>query len=158
MAVNADGSHILPVWYIGHAKKPKCFRFSRNTALKSFYSNQTNAWMESKEYAAWLQWWFAEVRKVTNCGSHEERINLPGLRVEFLPPKSTHKYQPLDFRIIEHAKIWYRTILLRAVIDNTLRWNSGEHNFPLTSQLGQSAVDDGHLPHVADAMTMFNEA
>ena len=101
MAVNADGLHILPVWYIGHTNNPKCFRDSRYTALKSFYSNQTNVWMDSKEYTTWLQWWFGEVRKVTqedillimhNCGSHEEGINLSGLRVDFLPPKSTHKY------------------------------------------------------------------
>ena len=116
MAVNADGSHILPVWYIGHANDPKCFRDLRYTDLKSFYRNQTNAWMDSKEYTKWLQWWFAKVRKVTqedtllilnNCGSYEERINLPGLRVEFLPPKSTFKYQLLDLRVIAHAKIRY---------------------------------------------------
>ena len=165
--VTAYGSHILPVWYIGHASNSKCFRDSRHTALKSFYSNQTNAWMGSKEYNTWLQWWFVEVRKVTqndillimhNRGSHEEGINLHGLRVEFLPPKSTYKYQPLDFGIIALAKIRYRTILLPAIINNTPRWNSGEHNFPLTSQNGRWQVADDHLPHIADAMITFSKA
>ena len=81
MSVNADGTHILPVWYIGHAANPRCFRDSKYTALKSFYSNQRNAWMDTKEYSTWLQWWFHEIRKVTkedtllimdNWGSHGE--------------------------------------------------------------------------------------
>ena len=93
-----------------------------------------------------------------NCGSHGEGMNLPGLRVEFLPPKSTHKYQPLDLGIIANAKIRYRTILLRAVIDNTIRWNTGEYDFPLNSQHGQWGVNDGYLPNVVDAMTIFNKA
>ena len=32
--------------------------------MKSFYSNQRNAWMDTKYYNIWLQWWFDEVRKV----------------------------------------------------------------------------------------------
>ena len=115
--VNADGTQILPVWYIGHAANPRCFRDSRYTALKSFYSNnRRNAWMDTKEYNTWLQWRFDEVRKVTqedtflimdNCWIHGEGMNLPGLRVEFLPPKSAHKYQTLDLGIIANAKIRY---------------------------------------------------
>ena len=167
MAVNADGSHILPVWYIGHANNPKCVRDSRYTALKSFYNDQTNAWVDSKKHTTRLQWWFVEVRRVAqedillimhNCVSHGEGINLQGLRVEFLPPNSTHKYQPLDFGIIANAKIRYRTVLLRAIINNTLRCNACAHKFPQTSQHVRWVVDDGHLPHVDDAMTMFNEA
>ena len=90
-----------------------------------------------------------------NCRSHGEVPNLPGLRVEFLPPKPTHKYQPLDLGIIANAIIRYRTILLRTIIDNTIRWNTGEHGFPLNSHRGQWEVNNGNLPHVADAMTML---
>ena len=167
MSVNADGTHVLPVWYIGHAANSRCFRDSRYTALRSLYSNQSNAWMDTKEYNTWLQWWFHEVRKVTqedvqliidNFGSHGVGLNLPGLRVESLTLKLTHKYQPLDLEIISNAKISYRTVMLRAIIDITIRWNTGEHDFPLNSQHGQWGVNNGYLPHVADAMTMFNKA
>ena len=48
--------------------------------------------------------------------------------------------------------------MLRAIINNTLLWNSAEHNFPPTSQHVRWGVADCHLPHVADAMIMFNEA
>ena len=80
------------------------------------------------------------------------------LRVEFLPPKSAHKYEPLDLGIIANAKIRYRTILLRAIIDNTIRWNIGEHDFPLNSQNGRWGANKGYFPHGADAMTIFNKA
>ena len=48
MSVNADDTHILTVRYIGHAANPRCFRGSRYTALKLFYSNQRNAWIDAK--------------------------------------------------------------------------------------------------------------
>ena len=42
-----------------------------------------------------------------NCGSHVEGLNLPGLRVEFLLPKSTNKYQPFDLGIIANKTSIY---------------------------------------------------
>ena len=167
MSANTNAMHILPLWYIGHAANPRCFRDSSYAALKSFYSNQRNALMDTNEYNTWLRWWFDEVRKVTqedilllmdNCGSHAKGMNLTGLHAEFLPPKSTRKYQPLDLGIIANAKIRYRTIFLSVIIDKTIRWNTGEHDFQLSSQHGRWGVDNGYLPHVADAMTMLNKA
>ena len=119
MSVYTNGTHIFPVWDIGLAANQRCFRGSRYAALKLFYSNQRNAWMNTREYSTWLQLWFDEVPNVTqeeiflimdNCGSQKEVLNLRGLRVELLPPKPTHKYQPLDLGIIANARIRYRTI------------------------------------------------
>ncbi len=93
-----------------------------------------------------------------NCGGNECDIELPGLQIELLLPRTTSKYQTLDFGLIVHAKIRYRSSLLLQNVDNTLRWNSGEHYFPLGSQQGRFGIRDGHLSHIGDAMRLFNLA
>ncbi len=89
-----------------------------------------------------------------NCGGHECDIELPGLRIELLPPRTMSKYQTLDLGLIAHAKILYRSSLLRQIVDKALRWNYGEHHFPLGSQQGRFGIGNGHLPHIGDAMPL----
>ena len=65
--------------------------------------------MKEKSDAPWLM-------ILDNCGGREMDVSLPGVRFEFLPPRSTAKYQPLNLGLIAHRKIRYRSILLRYVI------------------------------------------
>ena len=122
LCLNGDGSHFVPVQYIGHSANPPCFRDNRFSELKIHYRSQANAWMDSIEFNRWIGWRYNEVRKFTqedvllimdNCGGHESEINYPGLRIEFLPPWSTSKYQTLDLGLIAQSKIRYRSILLK---------------------------------------------
>ena len=85
-------------------------------------------------------------------------MNLPDLRIQFLLPNSTQKYQPIDLGIIANAKVSYQVILLRTTIDNTIWWNTGEHDFPLNYQHDRSGVNNGYFLAAADAMTMFKKA
>ncbi len=105
LSCNADGTHILPVRYIGSAKEPLCCRENRFSSLKNTYSSQQNAWMDSNQFDKWIYWWQCELRKVDqggiflimdNCGGHESAMQLPGLRVEFIPPNCMSKNHPLD--------------------------------------------------------------
>ncbi len=50
LLVNRYGSHHVPVWYIGHASEPRCFRGNRFGPLKKYYSFQTNTWMDSDQF------------------------------------------------------------------------------------------------------------
>ena len=104
---NCDGSHRLPIRYIGKSASPNCFK-SHPTA-KTNYSSQTNAWMDGKKFKECLLWWFTEVSKVStgpwllllhNCGGHNVGLSLPRVRIEFLPPGTTVVHQSLDMGII----------------------------------------------------------
>ena len=97
MCVNCDGSHILPVSYIGTAKNPHCFRDPRFTSLKENYWAQENGSMSSNGFRRWINFWYGEVKKISsgpwcllidNCGSQELDFTLNGVRIEFLPPRS----------------------------------------------------------------------
>ena len=167
LCVNGDGLHAVPVSYIGYVASPRCFRDSRFNVLKTQYSNQANAWIDSTHFQKWINWWYSEVRKKTNaeilvimdnCGGHELDADLSGLRIEFLPPKSTHKYQTLDLCLISDAKVRYRSLLLRQIFDDTITWNSEESHFPLSCNSGKFGVRDGHMPQVGDAMSLFNDS
>ncbi len=160
-------SHILPISYIGQSAQPRCFRTGQYNHLKDRYGNQANGWMDSTKFEQWLKWWYSKVTQtsngpwlliIDNCGGHEHDINLPGVRIELLPPRSTAKYQPLDLGLIAHAKIRYRSLLLRMSIDVILRRTHENQPFPASSQRGMLGIQHGFLPHVGDAMTIFDEA
>ena len=42
---NADGSEKLPLFFIGKAAKPRCFRKKTGTELGFHYRNNKKAWM-----------------------------------------------------------------------------------------------------------------
>ena len=126
LACNTDGSHVIPVRYIGAAANPRCFRNDKYGNQRARYHSQKNAWMDSNGFNNWINWFYNEIKKKSsgswllimgNCGGHESEIQLPGLRIEMLPPRSTAKYQPLDLGLIAHSKIRYRSLLLRIKVD-----------------------------------------
>ena len=66
-----------------------------------------------------------------NCGGHEFEVALPGLGIEFLPPRSTAKYQPLDLVVIPNTKVHYRSNLLRTtIVVNLVRFSGSNVNRP----------------------------
>ncbi len=89
---------------------------------------------------------------------HECDIVLPGLRIELLPWKSTLKLQTSDLGLISHSKIRYRTILLRSILNKAMQCNSGDHQFLSSSNSGKFGLRNGHLPHVGNAVAMFNDS
>ena len=94
--------------------------------------------------------------KTDYCGGHECDDHLPGVRIETLPVNSKSKNQPLDFVLIAHSRIRLRSLLLRKVFDNTMRRSSSSHYFPENSGGGKNGLRDGYMPHVGDAMDLFN--
>ena len=67
LRVNGDGSHTMPVSYIGHVAGPSCIQDSRFNYLKSHYNHQSNAWMDSSQFQRWINWWYGEARKINKC-------------------------------------------------------------------------------------------
>ncbi len=167
LCVNADGSHNFPVQYIGHSAKPTALKDPRFSALKSQYSSQTNAWMDSNMFTNWIQSWYAEVKKISNgpwcivmdnCGGHESALSIPGVEIVTLPPRSTAKHQPLDLGLIANAKIRYRSVLLSETINVLQQRRISNSTFPLTSGNGKWGLREGQLPHIGDAIELFNQS
>ena len=123
--------------------------------------------MDSNGFKKCIEMWYREVKErsdspwlmiLDNCGGHELAVILPGVRFEFLPPRSTAKYQPLDLGLIAHCKIKYRSILLRSVILMIEARAAGRANFTEDSGRGKWGIRERQLPHVAGAMEMFTKS
>ncbi len=82
--------------------------------------------MDSPGFTGWVQWWYEEVKKVSNgpwpliienFSNHDSLPALDNVKYVFLPEKTTATYQPLDQGIISKSKIKYLSKMLRETID-----------------------------------------
>ena len=120
-AGNAAGEK-LPMFVIGKAEKPRCFKGV--TSLPCQYKPQRKTWMDSEifsDYVRKLDTKFdAEGRKIVliidNCPAHPKVDNLKAIQLVFLPPNTTSKTQPMDQGVIRALKAFYRTNVVRRQI------------------------------------------
>ena len=160
------------LWSCGHvaqidSKNSRCLRLIRYDSLETRHRSQKNGWMYSNGFKSYIEWWYNEIYEksngssllvMDNCGVHESEITLPGLWIEFLPPRSTAKYHPLDLGLIAHRKICYRSNLLRPKIDLMLERQSGAREFPSRLQLRIHGARHGFLTTIGDAMETLDES
>ena len=124
LAVNATGSHKIPVAVIGKAAVPLCFKSPRAPCPLPYFSQQS-AWMDGVVYEKWFNTVFVPavrartrlpcVLVVDNCGAHG-KLEHPQVAICPLPPNVTSVHQPLDAGIIAALKRRYKGRLLSLVI------------------------------------------
>ena len=81
------------------------------------------------------------------------------MRVEFIPKRTTAKYQALYLVLIAHGKIRYMSEFLRRILNVILEvdYESGPA-LSLSSDRENLGLQDGCLSHICDAMTVFDES
>lgn len=121
---NMDGSEKLRPLMVGKSAKPRCFK-----NLKSFpmiYRANKKAWITTELFSEWLRMVDSDMSKqnrkilmfVDNCSAHTRVPHLANVRVEFLPPNTTSKLQPLDQGIIQNFKVLYRREIVLRMIES----------------------------------------
>lgn len=123
LTCNATGTDKLPLWFIGKAKRPNCFKNEYLDGLKSIgavWRYNDTAWMNHKIMAEYLAWFDQEMKKqgkhtlllMDNFSAHEVAVeqlteSLTNTKVKWLPPNATAIHQPLDQGIIQNWKaLW----------------------------------------------------
>ena len=130
LTCNATGTDRLPIWFIGKAKRPACFRNENINSLESigaFWRYNSKAWMNGTIMQEYLLWFDQEMRKqgkhalllMDNFSAHEaslEQVSLTNTKVNWLPPNATSIHQPLDQGIIQNWKthIQYQFVMFMA--------------------------------------------
>ena len=130
-AADAVGSK-LPMFVVGKAKKPRCFKNIKTLPCRCHA--QKKSWMDGalfEECVRDLNKKFeSEKRKVAliidNCPAHPIIDNLSHIKLVFLPPNTTSVSQPMDQGIIRYLKANYRKRLVKAIL------RSLDSNKPLT--------------------------
>ena len=115
--VNMTGSDKRPPLVIGKAARPSALK-KKNVLLKNLkieYYNNTRAWMNGPIFHSYMKNWNDELARqrrhilllIDNAPSHivDEYLNIT---IQFLPPNTTSKIQPLDQGIIRSVKCAYR--------------------------------------------------
>jgi len=143
---NADGSHKLPLWFIGKHRKPRCFG-AANINLNSlgcYWRYNNKAWMRTDIMIEWLYWFDQQVtgRKVLllmdNFSAHVAAVEALQMRplqntvICWLPPNATSKVQPLDQGIIRTWKAYYRKQWLVYMVD---QFEAGKNPLKTTNVL-----------------------
>ena len=93
-----------------------------------------------------------------NWGGHETQATLPGVKIVYLPPRSTAKHHPLDLGIIANARMRYRSAVPAATIDVLESRSSSNHGLKMNYGHGKWGLMEGQLPQVGNAMNLFNQS
>lgn len=133
LAVNMDGSEKLLPLIIGKSKKPRCFSGIKTLPVE--YTSNSRAWMTSDIFSNWLaklnRKMSREKRKILmiidNCPAHSHIPTLSSIQIQFLPPNTTSKLQPLDLGIIQNFKVFYRTEIIKKMLAELDETNSYEN-------------------------------
>lgn len=127
VCANTTGSEKFPLMFIGNAMRPRCFKKKSGRELGFDYWANSKSWMTMSLFFQWLLRFDTKMtqrgRKVLllldNLSGHGRVGSLPEListRVEFLPPNTTSKLQPMDAGIIASLKRRYCTIQYNRVL------------------------------------------
>ena len=120
-AANAVGSK-LPMFVIGKAKKPRCFKNFKTLPCR--YRAQKKSSMDGVLFEEWVRdlnkKCESEKRKVAlitdNCPAHPIIDNLSHIKLVFLPPNTTSVSQSMDKGIIRCLKTHYRKRLVKLML------------------------------------------
>lgn len=138
LAVNASGTHKLRPYFIGTARKPRCFNGQEPSEAGYHYSSNRNAWMTGELFGKWLGDFNEEMKNqsrtvlmlVDNFAGHKVDMKFSNVVVYFLPANTTARLQPLDAGIISSFKRHYTALKMNHAIQmdemgslNPYHWN-----------------------------------
>lgn len=127
LCVNSTGSDRFPVWTITSEKKPISLDGSDPRAFGAVWQSSEIISMTSEAMQEWLLYFYSYIgarRSVIllldNVQAHKKGVELtpppPNIRIQWLPPGTTSRYQPLDQGINRTLKNHYRQIWLKHMI------------------------------------------
>ena len=122
-AGNAKGER-LPMFAIGKAKNPRCFKGVKSIPCR--YRAQAKSWMSSELFEEWIKEldrsFSVQKRKIAlivdNCPAHPTVTGLEWIELIFLPPNTTSVTQPMDQGVIRALKAKYRSLAVRKQLAN----------------------------------------
>lgn len=127
---------MLPMPYIIKSKNLACFK--AYPLVNKSYAPQSIALIDGDQFIWLVRFFYREVRNnsigpwlfiVGNFQGHETDVELPGIRIEHIPPNKTATYQPLDLGINWQAKIRYHNFLRGSSISIINEMKHTNHRF-----------------------------
>ncbi|XP_072169422.1 tigger transposable element-derived protein 6-like [Diadema setosum] len=135
VCANMDGSEKIKPLVIGKSKQPRSLKHVRTLPLD--YRANRKAWMTTEEFVSWVKRldakFAAENRQVLvfvdNCSAHPSVNGLKSIQLQFFPPNTTSKLQPMDQGVIMSFKTYYRKRLVKHLLKS---YEAGEVPSPVS--------------------------
>ena len=129
---NATGMDRTRLWFVGRTKTPRALKHVSLATMGTVWRWNTTAQMTSAIMQEWLSSFYQHVgttRKILltldSCSAHVAAISLApppsNVRICWLPPNATSKFQPLDQGIIKSFKAHYQRQWLKYMVDGFVR-------------------------------------
>ncbi|KAL0237808.1 hypothetical protein GEMRC1_013024 [Eukaryota sp. GEM-RC1] len=133
LTVSAIGEK-LDSWMIGQAKNPHHFK-GKNIRDYLVYTNNAKGWMTKEIFYNYMYTLNKEMRSqgrrilllVDNVPSHKIEDEFSNVRLEFLPPNTSSKLQPLDLGVIKAFKNYYK----RGIVNYIFKQKGAMRDFTL---------------------------
>lgn len=168
ICTNATGFRV-PIAVIGKSAKPNCFSTRPLPPGVNYYS-QNRAWSDTTTMRKWFYDCFLPtIRSKTsapvallldNASAHEENdLKDPRGQVSIfsLPANTTAKLQPMDAGIIAALKCRYKYDLICEIVAR-LGEAARAREFYKGAKAGTKGLNEGHMPHILDAIEMVQRA
>ncbi|GFU18231.1 tigger transposable element-derived protein 6 [Trichonephila clavipes] len=119
-----DGSEKITPLIMEKSAKLRCFKGINSFPTK--YRSNKKAWMTTELLNEWFVSLNSDMKRekrhillfLDNCTVHNKAPPLSNVKLQFSPPNSTSKLQPLDQGIIHNFKTFYRREVVKSVLDN----------------------------------------
>ncbi|CAF1597859.1 unnamed protein product [Rotaria magnacalcarata] len=122
--VNSTGEEKLKPLVIAKSLKPRCFKNLNVSKLPINWRANKTAWLNVKLFSEWLSDLNVSMKKqkskiilfLDSAPYHPVDIELSNIKLQYFPPNTTSKLQPLDQGIIHAFKTHYRKRLVKYII------------------------------------------
>lgn len=129
LCVNSTGTDKLPAWVITSEKKPISLDVSNPETFGAAWKSSESMLMTSGLMQEWLLYFYSHIGNkrsvillLDNVHHHKEGLKSSpppsNIRIQWLPPGTTKRYQPLDQGINRVLKNHYRQLWLKRVFQN----------------------------------------
>jgi hypothetical protein len=128
---NASGDDRLPLWIIGKAASPRCFKGINLRSMDMTWKSNAKACMTTEICIEWLLWFDQRMRGrkvlllMDNLSAHEAAVGalqgqLRNTQVEFLRKDPNSVQQPCEQGIVHSFKVLYRRHWLQFMVHHSL--------------------------------------
>jgi hypothetical protein len=157
---NAAGDY-MPPFILFKSKRDLHKEWTENGPENAIYATSPSGWMETEQFIQWFKEFVKHVREIRKLegpiilcfDGHKSHISIDlidlalanNIRLNLLPPHSSHEYQPMDVGVFGPAKVAMKKIVTQFYVNTRFSKITKAHFTHLMSLLHKVAFHPEHI-------------